>query len=500
MRKLTRRDFIKRSLATAAGAGIAAAIPTKAWSQVVGSNDAIRVAIIGLGGDRVRYQDGKRIKVKGSKGSFMIPEFRSIPGVRVAALCDVDKYHLERDRKQFDVANEKIDTYTDVRKLLKRKDIDVVYIATPNHWHSLITVWACQAGKDVYVEKPVSYNIWEGRKMVEAARKYNRIVQSGTHRRSDDAIRKSIEYVQAGNLGKIKLARAICYRERPSIGKVGSPQPIPASVDYDLWCGPAPKEPLMRTNLHYNWHWVWTTGNGELGDLGSHHLDVCRWALGQKQLPKSVISIGERFGYIDDGQTPNTQIVFFDYEPAPILWEVRGLYSKKDSTVMDDFFGIRQNTVVHCEDGFVVAGAWAYDKNGKKIKQFVSKGGESHTQNFIKAVRSRKPSDLTAEILDGHLSAALSHMGNISHRLGHLASPEQIKESIKIQPATVEAFERMQAHLAANEIDLTKNMAVLGPLLTIDPNTEKFVGPISEKANEFLTRKYREPFVLAEKT
>ena len=171
----------------------------------------------------------------------------------------------------------------------------------------------------------------------------------------------------------------------------------------------------MRENLHYDWHWVWNTGNGELGDLGSHHLDVCRWALGQKQLPKGVISIGERFGYIDDGQTPNTQIVFFDYEPAPILWEVRGLYSKKDSTVMDDFLGIRQNTVIHCEDGYVVAGAWAYDKNGKKIKQFVSENGETHTANFIKAVRSRKPSDLNAEILEGHLSAALSHMGNISH-------------------------------------------------------------------------------------
>ncbi len=499
MEKLTRRDFIKRSLAAAAGAGITTAIPTRVWAQVVGSNDVIRVAIIGLGGDRMREdKNGRPLKTLGGKGSFMIPEFRNIPGVRVVALCDVDKYHLERNRKQFDDANENIDTYIDVRKLLERKDIDAVYIATCNHWHALITVWACQAGKDVYVEKPVSYNIWEGRKMVEAARKYNRIVQSGTHRRSDNAIRESIEYAQAGNLGKIKLARAICYRQRPSIGKVSSPQPIPATVDYDLWCGPAPKEALMRKNLHYDWHWVWNTGNGEIGDLGSHHLDVSRWALGQKQLPKGVISIGERFGYIDDGQTPNTQIVFFDYEPAPILWEVRGLYTKKGSTVMDDFLGARQNTIIHCEEGYIVAGAWAYDKNGKKIKQFVSENSQTHPANFIRAVRSRKPGDLTAEILEGHLSATLSHMGNISHRLGQKVPPEQIRESIKGHSETVDAFDRMRKHLAANKINIAKNMAVLGPLLTMDPNTEKFIGPTSDKANEFLTRQYRKPFVLAE--
>jgi len=499
MRNLTRRDFIKSSLA-AAGAGITAAIPTRVWSQVVGSNDTIRVAIIGLGGDRMREdKNGQPIKAIGSKGSFMIPEFRNTPGARVVALCDVDKYHLERDRKQFDDDNEKIDTYTDVRKLLDRRDIDAVYIATCNHWHALIAVWACQAGKDVYVEKPVSYNIWEGRKMVEAARKYNRIVQSGTHRRSDDAIRKSIEYAQSGNLGKIKLARAICYRQRPSIGKVSAPQPIPATVDYDLWCGPAPKEPLMRKNLHYDWHWVWNTGNGELGDLGSHHLDVARWALGQKQLPKGAISIGERFGFLDDGQTPNTQIVFFDYEPAPILWEVRGLCTKKGSNVMDNFLGVRQNTIIHCEGGYVVAGAWAYDKNGKKIKQFTSEGSESHTANFIKAVRSRKPGDLTADILEGHLSAALSHMGNISHRLGQKAAPEQIKESIKSQDDTSDAFGRMRKHLAANKINITKNMAALGPWLTMDPDSEKFTGLLSDKANELLTRHYRAPFVLPEK-
>ena len=254
----------------------------------------------------------------------------------------------------------------------------------------------------------------------------------------------------------------------------------------------------MRENLHYDWHYIWNYGNGELGDLGSHFMDIARWGLGQKQLPKRVISIGERFGYIDDGQTPNTLAVFFDYEPAPILWEERALYSKKDVKFMDHFLGVRQGTIFHCENGYVTD-TWAYDKDGKKIKQFVNEGGEGHVENFIRAIRSRKPSDLNAEILEGHLSACLYHMGNISYRLGKKATPEQIKESIKNQPDTTDAFDRMQAHLAANEIDLTKDMAVLGPWLTMNPDTEKFTGPMSGKANKLLTRKYRKPFVLPEK-
>jgi len=499
MKKLTRRNFIKGSLTAAAGIGITATLPRRAWSEVVGANDAIRVAIIGLGGTRVRHKDdGKSLSEQGGKGSHMIPEFRDTPGVRVVALCDPDRDHLERDIRQFEGSKEKVDTYVDVRKLLERKDIDAVYIATCNHWHALITVWACQAGKDVYVEKPISHNLWEGRKMIEAARKYNRIVQCGTGARSDDATQKAVKYAQSGSLGKIKLARSICYRVRPSIGKVSGPQPIPPTVDYDLWTGPAEMQPLMRENLHYDWHYIWNYGNGELGDLGSHFMDEARWGLGQKQLPKRVISIGERFGYIDDGQTPNTLAVFFDYEPAPILWEERALYSKKDVKFMDHFLGVRQGTIFHCENGYVTD-TWAYDKDGKKIKQFVYEGGEGHIENFIRAIRSRKPSDLNAEILEGHLSACLYHMGNISYRLGKKATPEQIKESIKNQPDTADAFDRMQAHLAVNEIDLTRDMAVLGPWLTMDPDAEKFTGPMSDKANEFLTRKYREPFVLPEK-
>ncbi len=499
MAKLNRREFIKSSLMAAAGAGLISVLPRRACSETLGANDTIRVAIIGLGGDRVRHKQGQKFTVRGGKGSHMIQEFRDTPGVRVVALCDPDSYHLQRDSKQFEGTEPKVECYTDFRKILDRKDIDAVYIATCNHWHGLMTVLACQAGKDVYVEKPVSHNIWEGRKMVEAARKYNRIVQGGTGARSEDANRRAIEYIRQGNLGKIKLARAICYRDRPSIGKVSGQQQVPATVDYDLWTGPAEMQPVMRESFHYDWHWQWNYGNGEIGDLGAHYLDVARWAIGQSEAPKRVISVGGRMGYVDDGQTPNTLVTFFDYEPAPILWENRGLYSKKGSTVSDNYLGLRQNVVVHCENGYVVLGGWAYDKDGKKLKQFEHQGGEGHVENFIKAMRSRKISDLNAEILDGHLSCILSHMGNISHRLGQKAAPEQIKESIKTQSDTAEAFDRMQAHLAANEIDMAKDMVVLGPWLDFDCCAEKFTGTMADKANELLTRKYREPFTFPEK-
>jgi len=499
MAKLNRREFIKSSLIAAAGMGLTSTLPRRAYSETLGANDTIRVAIIGLGGDRTRHNQGKTFTVRGGKGSHMIEEFNAVPGVRVVALCDPDSYNVERDLEQFKGTDRKVEGCADFRKLLDRKDIDVFYIASCNHWHALMTVLACQAGKDVYVEKPVSHNIWEGRKMVEAARKYNRMVQSGTGMRSSDSIKKSIEYVKAGNLGKIKLARAICYRDRPSIGKVSGPQQVPTTVDYELWTGPAEMQPLMRENLHYDWHWQWNYGNGEVGDLGAHYIDIARWAIGQNQAPKRVISVGGRMGYIDDGQTPNTLVTFFDYEPAPILWENRGLYSKKDSTVSDNYLGVRQNVIIHCENGYVVLGGWAYDKDGKKLQQFSKEGEEGHVDNFIQAVRSRKPGDLNAEILEGHISCILSHMSNISHRVGQKASPEQIKESIKTQSDTAEAFERMKEHLAANEIDIAKDMVVLGPWLTFDPCEEKFTGLMADKANELLRRKYHEPFVLPEK-
>ena len=486
MSSFTRRDFIKNSLAAAAGVGITSTMPAAVRAKVRGANEDIRVAVVGVG----------------NQGTGHIGYFHSLEGVRVVALCDTDRAHLDREAKKFDERNEKVDTYIDVRKLLDDKNIDAITIATPNHWHSLITIWACQAGKDVYVEKPVSHNIWEGRKMVAAARKYNRIVQTGTQSRSDDALQKAIQYIREGNLGKLLFARGLCYRDRRSIGKVNGPQPVPDTLDYNLWTGPAPLTPLMRTRLHYDWHWVWPTGNGDLGNQGIHQMDMCRWAIGANKLPPRVMSIGGRFGYDDDGQTANTQIVLLDYKPAPIIFEVRGLPRKKDDTAFSNYRGIRVGVVLHCEGGYV-AGGWAYDKDGNKIKQFKRDGGSGHHANFIKAVHSRKVSDLNADIIEGHLSSALCHMGNISHRLGKLTSTEEIQEAIKDNADIKETFERFQEHLFLNWVDLSKTKATLGPPLTMDTQKERFVADtkygLGRWANELLKRDYRKPFVVPEK-
>ena len=474
MKRITRREFVKGS----AVAGLTLSLP---FSRVRGANNDVRVAVVGIRG----------------QGSNHIRWFGKIPGVRVVAICDADRQYLDREEKKFKDRSERVDTYVDYRKLLEDKSIDAVITATPNHWHALVTVWGCQAGKDVYVEKPVSHTIWEGRQMVKAARKHNRIVQAGTQRRSDEGLHEAIQYIRQGNLGRIVLVRGIVYVRRGSIGKVRGPQPIPETVDYNLWSGPAPLVPLRRKNLHYDWHWVWPTGDGDYGNNGIHFTDICRWVLGKSALPSGVMSIGGRFGYIDDGETPNTQIVFLDYKPAPIIFEVRGLARAKGDGAMDDYRGIRAGTIVHCEHGYF-AGGWAYDNDGKKIKQFKRTGGGGHHANFIKAVRSRKISDLNADVLEGHLSSALCHMGNISHRLGRITSPKEVLQALRGNSEMVETFERFHEHLLRNKVDFGATPMFLGPSLKMDPESERFVDQYSEQANMLLTRNYREPFVVPE--
>jgi len=396
--------------------------------------------------------------------------------------------------------NEGVETYTDVRKLLESKNVDAVSTATPNHWHALVTVWAMQAGKDVYVEKPSSHNVWEGRRTVEIARQLNRIVQMGAQSRSSiEGIKAAVAWVRAGNLGKIKVSRGLCYKRRVSIGKADGPQPIPAGIDYDLWCGPALKLPLMRKRLHYDWHWVWNTGNGDLGNQGIHEMDVARWFLGETELSPRVISVGGRLGYVDDGETPNTQIIYHDYAAAPLIFEVRGLPARTDAEAMDAYRGASSGIVIECEGGHVTVpsytAATAYDREGKVIKTF--KGSEGHHANWIKAIRSRQQSDLNADILEGHLSSALCHTGNISYRLGARTTPGAIKESIKSDAGLAESFGRMTEHLAANGVDITKEEVTLGVPLKMDPKTERFLG--NDQANELLSRPYRPGFVIPAK-
>ncbi|MBP8912742.1 MAG: Gfo/Idh/MocA family oxidoreductase [Phycisphaerae bacterium] len=492
MSKLTRRDFIRSSMAV--GAGLAMVGPA---SRVLGANNDIRLGVIGVGG----------------QGGGHMNYFSKIPGVRLVAICDADRNQLDRRAAAFEKdTGVKLLTYTDMRELLDNKDIDVVTSATPNHWHALTTVWACQAGKDIYIEKPASHGIWEGRKMVEAARKYNRIVQIGTQKRSSEAHPAAYEWIREGNIGQIKWSRGFCYKARgPNTNGIvkgtNGPKPVPPGVDYNQWCGPADMVPLHREQLHYVWHWMWNTGNGDIGNQGPHEMDIARWALGDPGLPTRCFSIGGRFGVSetgDVGETANTQIAFFDYKPAPLIFEVRGLPRKKGDRpdTMDNFRGTRIGNCLQCEGGYFVSddgGGWVYDNDGKKIKQFTGRGGAGHHENFIKAVRSRKREDQNADIEVGHISAALCHMANTSYRLGKKATVDEIRAAIGDNAEMMDSFDRMLQHLAANEVNLEKEPITLGPVLTMDPVKEQYVGENSELANLFLKRNYREPFVVPEK-
>src|SRR6187401_2205023 len=308
MKTTNRRSFIKSTaIATAAVSWSA-----KSWSQVPSANDDIRVAVIGFNG----------------RGGDHLGGLAKVKGCRIAGLCDVDTKVLEKGQKGQADKGVTVEAYTDIRKLLESKNIDAVSIATPNHWHSLAALWAIQAGKDVYVEKPVSHNVYEGRKIVEAARKYGKICQTGTQSRSSLGLHEALAWTKEGNLGKILWARGTCYKRRPTIGKVAQETPWPESIDKDLWYGPAPIKPLMRSKLHYDWHWVWDTGNGDLGNQGIHQMDIARWFLGEDALSPSVFALGGRLGYVDDGETPNTMFLVHGYEKAPLIFEVRGLPSE----------------------------------------------------------------------------------------------------------------------------------------------------------------------------
>ena len=488
---ISRRSFLKRSAGAMAFAG--GVLSYAPWAKALGANDEIRLAVVGI---------GSTVKI-GGKGKQDIRDFRKVPGVRIVALCDVDRAILDAEAAEFAKRHEKVATFTDVRQLLDSKEIDAVSITTPNHWHSLVAVWACQAGKDVFVQKPASHNIFEGRKMVDAARKYKRIVQCTSGSRAPTGFTEALEWMREGNLGQLLYVHGVNYKPRPSIGKVHGLQPIPSTLDYDLWSGPAPVTPLRRQYLHYDWHWDWLYGNGDLGNMGIHYVDGCRMAVGLDALPRHVMSIGGRYGYMDDGQTPNTQILWFDYEPAPIIFEVRGLPRDKsllkdnwEAGAMDSYQGVQIGVVVHCENGSIAANK-AFDNDGQLIKEFHSTMPDMNS-NFIEAVRSRRAGDLVGDILQGHLSAALVHMGNISYRLGRTAPSVEIAEKISGHKELASSFELFQAHLSANGIDLQESPAALGPVLTMDNATERFVGEFSDDANDLVSREYRKPFVVPE--
>jgi predicted dehydrogenase len=473
---LSRREFFEQSLFAAAAAAAAGTMPSPiraAENAPSTPSETIRHAVVGC---RIR-------------GKVHVAEFGRIPGVEIAYVCDPDLALAEAQAKVVEEKTGKRPTVVqDLRKIYDDKTVNTVSIAAPNHWHALGAIWAMQAGKDVYVEKPVSHNIVEGRRMVDTARKTGRICQGGTQNRSVGPLMAAAEYLRAGKLGEVKLARSIIYGKRGSIGPASTCE-IPPGVDVNLWLGPATQEKLTRKTFHYDWHWFWDTGNGELGNNNIHMVDICRWQLGLEGLGDSVVSVGGRLGYEDCGETPNTQLTVHRYGPQTIIQEVRGLPTKPFS---DKF---KSGYVIYGSQGIIAEGS-LFDLDGKLVRKFEGEGA-NHFANFMQAVRSRKREELNAEIEKGHVSTGLCHVANISHRLGEKLPAAEIESRIAgagYGEEVRESLKSMIAHLGENNVDLAKTPLTLGAQLKIDAANEKFVG--NETADRLLAREYRKGFEL----
>ncbi len=487
MSHLSRRRFLEDSM-FAAAAAVAAGSATSVFAvenQSKSANERLSVAIVGVNG----------------RGKSHIAGFGKRQDCEITYICDADeKVGMDRVKDIAKSQGRAPKFVRDMREIFDDKSVDIVSTATPNHWHALCSIWAIQAGKDVYVEKPVSHNVSEGRRIVEAARKYNKICQTGTQCRSMPATRDAIEFIRAGKIGDVKLARGLCYKKRGSIGDRGT-YLVPASVDYNLWAGPAPTSPLTRPKFHYDWHWQWECGNGDLGNQGIHQMDVARWGLGVDTIGKGVFSYGGRVGYTDAGETANTQVCWFDYGDKRLVFEVRGLPTKgyalaSKLEAAGDGGGATVGNVFHGSQGYVVmtgynAGA-AFDLDGNKVQEFKGGSDNLHFDNFIAAVRSRKHTDLNADILEGHLSSALCHLGNISYRLGSRVAIAEAKSRMQGAEAK-ETFGRFAQHLADNQVPDTTEIS-LGKQLAIDPVKETFID--NSPADAMLTREYRAPFVV----
>jgi predicted dehydrogenase len=428
MNRITRRRFI-RNVAIGTTAAHLATVRRSAMASDTprrGPNEEIRVACIGVHGQGVGHIDS-HTKAK---------------NVRVATICDVDE-NVWADRiKQVEGAGQpRPQTEFDLRRVLDDKSIDCVSIATPNHWHALAAVWACQAGKDVYVEKPCSHNIVEGRRIVEAAQKYGRMVQHGTQARSAPAVREAIKLLHDGAIGDVYMARALCYKIRNSIGDAPD-SPAPPGVHYDNWLGPAPSRPFNKNRFHYNWHWNWDYGNGDIGNQGVHQMDIARWGLNRK-LPVRVSSMGGRFTYKDQGQTPNTLVSSMQYEDgAMLVFEVRGRQTNDEwgCHVGNLFYGSKGVMAIRDTEG-----PYEIMRDGKKEGQKgASTEGYDNFFSFHKAVRSRRIEDLNAPIEEGHYSAIICHLANISYRLGRSlhfdAATERFKDDAEANTLVTRSY------------------------------------------------------------
>jgi predicted dehydrogenase len=475
MGQLTRRHFLKSSVA-AAGAGLILS-GTRSSGNVLGANDRVRIAIAGLHG----------------RGKSHMDAFAKMQNVEVAYVVDPDTRQFANAVKRVEGIQKKApQPIQDIRQALEDESINAISIATPNHWHSLMAIWACQHGKDVYVEKPLSHNVHEGRVLVQAARKHDRIVQHGTQSRSSGRWTQIAGAIRSGHYGKLKVARGVCYKKRDSIGFKESGSP-PDSIDFNLWLGPAPEQDYHENLVHYNWHWFWDFGNGDIGNQGVHQMDIARWGIPEATLPKSVMCVGGRFGYEDQGQTPNTQVAVFDYGDTKLIFEVRGLVPKNHIT---DMFHFEDGTIK--EDGRFYKNGSDQGERLPEVADTRGPGGDNHFGNFIEAVRSRKRTDLNAEVENGHYSSALCHLANVSYRLGKQVPFDAGSSVFEGSSAAEETFESMKEHLARdNSLKLEGTTFHLGRHLAFNPKTERFAD--DREANELLFRQYRRPFAVPEK-
>ncbi len=477
MARVTRRRFLQSAAAAGTALPLVTAGRTKASARVLGANDRIRVAVAGING----------------RGKSHIDAFGDMQNVDVTYLVDPDSSLFDprssrvRDRGGNDPKCEQ-----DIRRVLDDPDVDVVSVATCNHWHSLITIWACQAGKDVYVEKPLSHNVFEGRQAVAAARKYDRIVQHGTQNRSSPTRAREIAAVQSGKYGPLRVSKGYCCKPRWSIESKPIKEP-PAHLDFDLWLGPAPEQPFHENLVHYNWHWFWDTGNGDIGNQGVHEMDLARWAIAGGTMPNKVHSLGGRYGYDDQGQTPNTQMAVFEYDDALLVFEVRGLVERETNIPR------KVGNEYYTDEGMITGGKFypRGSSEGERLESFdvsVNRGGPFGS--FINAVRSHSVDDLNADVLEGHYSSALCHLANVSYRLGQDVPFNQAASQIdESDPVVAGAHEALAHNLRDGlGLELADLDCRVGRSLDINPEAERFVN--DAEADAHLTRPYREPYVV----
>ena len=497
MTQISRRRFFEDSLlATAAAASVTGMVPLMQPRPALGqvsANDKLGVMIVGCG----------------DRGGSHISGFLSDPRTTILYLCDPDPARIS-DKRIDDIAEKqggiKPKVVKDMREALSDSNLDLVSCATTNHWHALTGIWAMQAGKHCYIEKPLCHNIHEGKALVAASKKYNRVVQTGTQCRSIKTNIDAVEFTRAGGIGEIKFARGLCYKRRAAIGPLGE-YPVPETVDYDLWSGPAAMLPVTRPRFHYDWHWQRLYGNGDMGNQGPHQTDISRWHLGIERFPNSVITYGGRLGYqaeknddnyVDAGNTANTEVSIFDYGDKCIVFETRGLETP-------DLQGAKVGVIVYGSEGYLVQKEYnysvAFDLKGNIIKEFRGGGDQTHYTNFIDAAVKGDPNAVTASARCGALSAGLSHLGNISYYLGEankVSAAELRKQLVNVKSLddNEKTLDRTLEHLVANGVDLAKTPLSLGPMLKFDPEKEVFTD--NTEANKMLTREYREPYVVPE--